>query len=470
MFDRIIRNLSVSRPIVVAVALVLGTTAAKAAAPTDARDWPQWRGPIATGAATGQANPPTEWSETRNVRWKVAIPGAGTATPIVWGDQVFIQTAINTGKKGQAAAIEPAAAPVFAQQQPGGRRGGGGRGGFGGGSKPTEIHQFVLMSLDRKTGKTLWQRVCREEVPHEGHHQDHGFSSFSPVTDGQLVFAHFGSRGLHCFDLQGNPKWSKDLGRMQTKMGFGEGSSPAVHGDAIVVTFDHEGGSFITALDKNTGKELWKTPRDESTSWATPLIVETGDQTQVITAATSKIRSYDLKTGRLIWECGGLTMNVIPTPVARDGILYIMSGFRGYNAMAIELGGATGDLSGTGAILWSHKKSTPYVPSPLLSGDRLYFISDNKPVLSCLDIKTGKPLFDAKRIEELEGVYASPVAAGNHIYLVGRNGPTAVLRDNGSVEVIATNNLDDRFDASPAVAGSELFLRGHKSLYCIAEK
>jgi outer membrane protein assembly factor BamB len=290
------------------------------------------------------------------------------------------------------------------------------------------------------------------------------------VTDGQLVFAYFGSRGLHCFDLQGNPKWSKDLGRMQTKMGFGEGSSPAVHGDTIVVTFDHEAGSFITALDKNTGNELWKTPRDEQTSWATPLIVEHDGQVEVVTAATSKIRSYDLKTGKLIWECTGLTANVIPTPVARDGILYIMSGFRGYNAMAIKLGAKTGDLTGTDAILWSHKKSTPYVPSPLLSGDRLYFISDNKPVLSCLDIKTGKPLFDAKRIEDLEGVYASPVAAGNHIYLVGRNGPTAVLRDAGKPDVIATNTLDDRFDASPAVAGNELFLRGHKSLYCIAEK
>jgi outer membrane protein assembly factor BamB len=165
----------------------------------------------------------------------------------------------------------------------------------------------------------------------------------------------------------------------------------------------------------------------------------------------------------------GLTANVIPTPVAKDGVLYIMSGFRGYNAMAIKLG-RTGDLTGTDAILWSHKKSTPYVPSPLLSGDRLYFVADNNPRLSCLDIKTGKPLFDAQRIEGLEGVYASPVAAGNHIYLVGRNGPTAVLRDAGKPDVIATNSLDDRFDASPAVAGNELFLRGQKNLYCIAEK
>jgi len=257
---------------------------------------------------------------------------------------------------------------------------------------------------------------------------------------------------------------------MQAKMGFGEGSSPALHGDTLVVTFDHEAGSFIVALNKNTGEELWRTPREEETSWATPLIVEHEGKAQVVTAATKKIRSYDLATGKLIWECGGLTMNVIPSPVAgKDGIVYIMSGFRGYNAMAIKLG-RTGDLTGTDAILWSHKKSTPYVPSPLLSGDRLYFISDNKPVISCLDIKTGKPLFDAKRIEDLESVYASPVAAGGRIYLPGRNGPTVVLKDADKLEVIATNSLDDQFDASPAVVGNELFLRGHKSLYCIGEK
>jgi outer membrane protein assembly factor BamB len=253
---------------------------------------------------------------------------------------------------------------------------------------------------------------------------------------------------------------------MQIKMGFGEGSSPALHGDTLVVTFDHEAGSFIVALDKNTGAERWRTPREEETSWATPLIVEHEGKAQVITAATKKIRSYDLATGKLIWECGGLTMNVIPTPVARDGIVYIMSGFRGYSAMAIRLG-RTGDLTGTDAILWTHRKSTPYVPSPLLSGDRLYFLSDNKPVISCLDVKTGKPLFDARRIEDVESVYASPVAAGGRLYLPGRNGPTTVLRDADRLEVLATNTLDDPFDASPAVAGNDLLLRGHKWLYCI---
>jgi outer membrane protein assembly factor BamB len=451
---------------VVVGALHAGMNRAPAAAPAGGQDWPQWRGPSATGAADPAANPPTTWSETQNVRWKVAIPGSGTSTPIVWGEQVFVQTAIDTGRKG-----EPPAAGAAPAVQSAPRPGGGGRpgGGFGRSEAPTDVYQFVLMSLDRRTGRTLWQRVCREEVPHEGHHRDHGFSSFSPVTDGRLVFAYFGSRGLHCFDLQGNPKWSKDLGRMQTKLGFGEGSSPAVHGDTIVVTFDHEGGSFIVAMDKTTGNELWRTPREEETSWATPLVVEYEGQTQVVTAATKKIRSYDLKTGKLIWECGGLTANVIPTPVAAGGVVYVTSGFRGYAAMAIRLG-RTGDLTSTDAILWTHKKSTPYVPSPLLSGDRLYFVADNKPALSCLDIRTGKPLFDTRRVDEIEGIYASPVAAGGRIYLAGRNGPTVVLKDSGQLEPIATNTLDDRFDASPAVAGSELFLRGHKSLYCIAEK
>lgn len=431
------------------------------------QNWPQWRGPLNTGASPA-ADPPTQWGEGKNVKWKVRVPGAGTATPIVWDQYVFIQTAINTGKKATARTDDTTAAagqPQLAAAPAQGRRGGGGMGG----APPTETYQFVLLCLDRATGKTLWQKVAREEVPHEGHHPDHGFSSYSPVTDGQHVWAYFGSRGLHCYDMQGNLIWEKDFGRMQTKLGFGEGSSPALHGDRLVITWDHEGDDFIVALDKNTGKELWRTPRDEETDWATPLVVEHEGHAQVVTAATRKIRSYDLETGKLLWECGGLGANVIPTPVAGDGLVYATSGFRGSALLAIKLG-KTGDLTGTDAIAWTHNRSTPYVPSPLLSGGRLYFVGSNNAILTCLDAKTGKPLFNAERIDELEGVYASPVAAAGRVYLVGRNGATAVLKDaGGKPEVLATNQLNDRIDASPAVAGRELFLRGHEYLYCISE-
>jgi outer membrane protein assembly factor BamB len=431
-------------------------------------DWPQWRGPLRTGASP-DARPPVNWSETSNVKWKVKIPGKGTATPIVWQNQLFIQTAILKKAPAEKAMIATqVAGQVQSNQTPRRRPGQGGGGGMRS-EKPTEQYQFTLMCLDRNTGATLWQKAAREEVPHEGHHPDHGFASYSPVTDGKLVFAYFGSRGLHCYDLKGNLKWEKDLGRMKTKMSFGEGSSAALFGDTIVVQWDHEGDDFIAAFDTATGKERWRQPRNEETSWATPLIVRHGNRTEVITDASGKIRSYDFQTGKPLWECGPLTANVIPSPVAGDGIVYCMSGFRGNMLYAIKLGG-TGDITGTDAVVWKHDRSTPYVPSPVLTGNLLYFLAGNNGTLSCFDAKTGKANFEGERIEAVKGAYASPVAANGHLYVVGRNGATVVLKEGTRPEVVATNKLDDGFDASPAIAGNELFLRGRESLYCLAEK
>src|SRR5688572_2906375 len=322
------------RSSLVALGLSVGCAGLSLAASPEA-NWPQWRGPQANGVAPS-ANPPMKWSETSNVKWKVKLPGRGAATPIVWEDKIFIQTAVPTGKK-----VEGAPQPADP-----GAGGGGGRRGGPRGARPSEVFQFTLLCIDRNTGKTVWQQVAKEELPHEGHHQDHGFSSYSPLTDGQLVIAYFGSRGLACYDMEGKLKWKKELGRMQTKMSFGEGSSPALHGNTVVVNWDHEGEDFIVALDKNTGNELWRTPRQEETTWATPLIVEHAGRTEVITSGTNRVRSYDPATGKLLWEHEGLTANVIPTPVAKDGVVYAMSGFRGNELYAIRLGG-TGDLTKT---------------------------------------------------------------------------------------------------------------------------
>ncbi len=447
--------------------------------------WPQWRGPLANGIAP-KASPPTRWSETENVKWKIKVPGKGSATPIVWGDLIFVQTAIPTGRK-----VEPAEAPkpeaglrprvgqVFAQAQPpqrgdgppgGGprRRGPGGPGG-GRGEKPTEVQQFALLALNRADGKTVWQRTIREEVPHESHHPDHGFASHSPITDGKRVYSWFGSRGLHCFDLSGNPVWQKDFGRLRTANTFGEGNSPAIHGDVLVINWDHEDEDFVAALDKNTGRELWRNKRDERTTWTSPFIVEHEGKAQVVVSATQRVRSYDLATGQQLWECGGMTGNVIPTPVSDFGMLYAISGFRGAALLAIKLG-RTGDLTDTDAIAWRHGKATPYVPSPLLYGDRLYFFSGNNAILSCHDAKTGQPVFSEERLAGPSGFYASPVGADGRVYLAGRNGTSVVLKHGAGLEVLATNVLEDRFDASPAAVGGALFLRGHDHLYCIAEK
>lgn len=451
--------------------ITLSTFTAAASGEEARRYWPQWRGPLLTGVAP-EADPPLEWSETKNVKWKVKTPGFGTSTPIIWGHRVFILTAVKTGQPAESplVAASPATPEPSTTGQGDGRRrpGGGGGGGFGRSERPTETHQFTVLCLDRATGKTLWQKVAREEVPHEGHHQDHGFASATPVTDGEVVLAYFGSRGLHCYDLEGNLKWQKDFGQMRTRNSFGEGSSPALHGNTVVVCWDDEtDNDFIVALDKRTGKELWRNPRNEATSWATPLIVEHGDKLQVVVNATDKVRSYDLKTGKELWSCGGQTGNVIPSPVADADTVYLTSGFRGSALFAIALG-RTGDLAGTDAIRWSHNRNTPYVPSPLLVDNMLYLVKVNSGILSCFDAKSGKAHFEEQRLEGLSGIYASPVAAKDRVYVLGRDGTTLVLKQGPNLEVLATNKLDERADASIALVGKELFIRGHQSVYCIS--
>ena len=335
--------------------------------------------------------------------------------------------------------------------------------------RPNEVYQFVVLCLDRQTGKTLWQKTAREEMPHEGHQPNNTFASASPVTDGQLVLAYFGSRGLHCYNVEGNLKWSKDFGHMQTKMGFGEGASPALYGDTVVIYWDDEADhDFIAALDKNTGKELWRTPRNEATGWSTPLVIDYQGKPQVVVNATGKVRSYDLATGKELWSCAGQTVNAIPSPVASADTVYVTSGFRGSALDAIRLG-RTGDLTGTDAILWHHDKHTPYVPSPLLADGLLYVLANNNNLLSCFDAKTGTEHFEAERLEGLTEVYASPVAAKDRVYVLGRDGTCLVLRQGPKLEVLATNKLHDKTDSSLALVGKEIFVRGRQYVYCIAE-
>jgi outer membrane protein assembly factor BamB len=391
-----------------------------------------------------------EWSESRNVAWKVTVPGRGSSTPVVWGDQVFLLTAIPEGPEASTPTDGP----------------GGGRGRS---ETPSVPQRFTVVSFDRKDGKVRWQHTARIQVPHEGHHKDHGFASASPATDGKVLIASFGSFGLFAYDLQGKVLWEKDLGDMRTRNSFGEGSSPALHGSTAVVLWDHEGDDFIVALDTRDGRELWRQRREEPTGWSTPLIIEHGGKVQVVVNGTNKVRSYDLANGTLLWECAGQTANAIPTPVPDDGRVIVMSGFRGSALQVIRLGGQ-GDLSGTDAIVWSRNKGTPYVPSPLLCGPRLYFLSGNTGILSILDAKSGRADVEMERLEGISGVYASPVAADGRVYVAGRDGTVVVLKDGPKVEVLATNRLDDGFDASPALVGDRLFLRGRGSLYCLQEK
>ncbi len=444
------------------------------AAPAD-QNWGQWRGPLANGIAPN-GNPPVEWSETKNVKWKSPLSGEGHATPIVWDNLIFIQSAIPVTKKPEAkigsmpqfAGLPQQPPPANAGQQPSGE--GGRRRGPGGsrGEAPKDPYQFAIMALDRNTGKVVWQKTLREELPHEARHGTATFASGSPITDGESLFAYFGSRGLYALDLKGNVKWQKDFGKYRSANQFGEGSSPALHGNTLVVNWDHEGEDFIAALDKVTGKELWKQTRDERTTWGTPFILEHNGVTQVIVSASGKVRSYNLATGKELWSVGPLGSNVVPTPVAGHGLVFSMSGHREPKMMAIKLG-RSGDLTGTDAIAWSITRDTPYVPSALLYDDLLYFLKGNEATLSIFDAKTGQPSLEAQRIEGLRGVYASLVGAAGRVYVLGRDGGAVVLKSGKKLEILATNRLNDAFDASPAIVGKEMFLRGKQNIYCISE-
>jgi outer membrane protein assembly factor BamB len=412
-------------------------------------NWHQWRGPEATGFAP-TADPPLMWDAKTNIKWKAELPGRGASTPIVWGDRIFLLTALDTGRAAEPQDI-PKPDPRFEIKT----------------KPPTTYHKWLVLCLDRKTGAVLWKQVAAEQVPHEGRHETNTYAGSSPMTDGRHLYVSFGSRGVYCYDLDGKLQWKRtDLGLIHTRYGWGEATTPVVHGDAVVLTWDQEKESFIICLDAKTGQTRWKKDRDEPTTWATPLIVEHKGTTQVIVNGTKRVRSYELATGKVIWECGGQTLNAIPSPVATEGVVYCMTGYRGAAAVAVPLD-ATGDLTDTDKVLWRYDRGTPYVPSPLLDDGRLYFTQANNALLTILDIKTGKAVLDRERLPGLNSLYASPMGAKDRIYLVGRDGTTLVLKRGDKLDVLATNRLDEGIDASPVAVDKQLFLRGEKHLYCI---
>jgi len=475
----------VNRIILVLSAVLIASClmAAPAGAGDAPKDWPSWRGPNFNGAVP-DADPPTEWSEDKNVRWKIDLPGPGHATPVIWGNRIYVLSAVRTEKSAalsreredlswRSDATLPRALPASMQEQPQAEQQQASppqrRGGRPPREKPTQVYQFVVSAHDRGTGKTVWKTVVREEVPHESGHQTASQASASPVTDGEHIWASFGSRGFYCLDKNGKVIWEKNLGVMQTRNEFGEGSSPVLHGDTLVLNWDHEGDSFIVAMDKRTGEQRWKVPRDEPTSWSTPLVIEDDGRALVVVSATNRVRAYDLKTGEVVWNCGGLGPNSVPTPVEHEGLLWVMSGYREAAGMAIRYAGAKGDISDSDRVMWKIDRGLSYVPSPVLYDGKLYFFQRFSGVLSCYDLKTGKAHYTEQRVEGVSNIYASPVGAGGRVYVVDREGAAAVFRHGETFELLANNKLDDVFDASPVIAVDELYLRGHKYLYKVAK-
>lgn len=418
-------------------------------ATTSSQDWPQWRGPTGTGAADPSAKPPTTWSESVNLRWKTAIPGLGHSSPIVLGSRVFVTTAVADGE------TQP---PTFS-----------GAPGAHDNLPVRQAHSFYVLALDRKTGDILWKSKLANVMPHEGGHHTGSLASASPVADDLHVYASFGSHGIGCYDMAGKLVWSRNLGRMQSKHGHGEGASPLLYDGRLFVNWDHEGQSFMVALDSTTGRTIWKMDRDEVTSWCSPIAVEHAGRTQIIACGTTRVRAYDYRDGKVIWECGGLSGNVVATPVAGAGIVYVGSSYEIRSMMAIQLDAAAGDITGSSNILWKRRMRTPYVPSPLLYRDQVYFLAHYQNVLSRVEGKSGEEPIGPFRLGPLGNIYASPVAADGRVYVTDLEGVTQVIHAGEIPRPLAVNRLDDRFSASAAIAGDAIFLRGAQYLYCLAE-
>jgi outer membrane protein assembly factor BamB len=406
-----------------------------------AQNWPQWRGPLATGAALS-GNPPIEWSEQQNIRWKTRLSGTGHSTPAIWENHIFITAAQTTEDDVVTSGIATANKPV----------------------------KFLLIAVDRRTGKVKWERLAREEIPHQPRNRMGAWATASPTTDGERVYAFFGSRGLYCYTFEGKLIWEKDFGDMDTGGDMGEGASPVLYKDKLIVNWDHFGEDFIAALEAATGREIWRKKRDERVSWTTPLIIEDAGRTHVITVAETWIQSYDITNGEIIWQTEGTRYGNISTPVAADGIVYVGSGLQEGRIQAVRLNGAEGNISGSSSILWSFDKFYPYVPSPFLMGGLLYFTKDRVGFLTCLDAATGQVHYSNTRLNGIRHIFASPSGVRDRVYFLGRDGVTVVIRHGPEFEVLSENTLDDEFDGSPVIVGDEIYLRGHQYLYCISRQ
>jgi outer membrane protein assembly factor BamB len=421
-----------------------------------AENWPHWRGPHADGSAP-LADPPMTWDGVsgKNIKWRAELVGQGSATPIIWGEQIFIASCEPTNR-----VATPEELPNPADRPPP-------RPGYDRlTTEPNNFYRFIVTSYDRSTGKVVWQKVLAEAVPHEGHHATHSYASGSPTTDGESLYVSFGSFGTFALDLKGELLWERQLGKLTTRRGYGEAVSPVYYQGRLLINWDQEVDSALYCLDAKTGETKWKADRDEITTWTTPLVTEFGGKTQVILNGTRKIRGHDLESGQVIWSCEGMTENAIPAALRYRDAAIILSGYQGNSGVSVPLS-SQGDLGLDGPVNWRTKSGNPYVPSPVLVGDHLYFTKGLTNVMTVLDAASGVPILEGQRLPGLAVIYTSPIFAGGRVYFTDRNGNTVVLQPGPELKILATNALKDGVDASPVAVGKQLFLRGQKTLYCI---
>ena len=424
-----------------------------ATAANQSTNWPQFRGPGALGVSDNP-NLPDHWSTNENVAWKIEVPGRGWSSPIVWGDRVFVTTVLSEGE------VEPAKKGLY----------------FGGDRKevPKARHQWLVLGYDLKSGRELWRQEAHRGAPPNQLHVKNTYSSETPVTDGERVYTYFGNVGLFCYDLDGKPLWSTNWPPVKTRYGWGHAASPIVHNGRVFVVNDNEEKSFAVALDARTGGQIWRVERDEKSNWATPYIWQNEQRTEIITCGSKRVRSYDLD-GKLLWEFGGMSTIVIPTPFSKFGLLYVCSGYVGDKVRPVFAvkPGAAGDISlqpgetNNQFIAWYQRVASPYNPSPLLYGDHFYVLFDFG-FLSCHDARTGRQVYEKQRIRtDTTSFTASPWAANGKIFALSEDGDTFVFQAGPDYKLLHKNSLDEMCMATPAIAGDRLLIRTLTKLYCL---
>jgi outer membrane protein assembly factor BamB len=434
------------------------------AGPAGAENWNQFRG-AQSGIADG-ARLPTNWSKDQHVVWKVRLPGVGWSQPVVWDDKIFITTA--------EAANQPKPDPN--------NRGPGVSGFamlFGGASQepPKSTYRWKVLCLDAASGDTVWEKVSREGRPTIKIHTNNTYASETPVTDGERVIAYFGMTGLYCYDLEGNPIWEKELGTFPTQFGWGTGSSPVLHDGLVYIQCDNDKASFLAALDKKTGEAQWRVEREERTNWSTPYLWRNQLRSELVLAGGGSIRSYDPKTGDLLWSMNA-SGRTATSPTGSEELLFVDSYDRltGNNGIFAAIRpGATGDISlqakeTTNAhVAWSVRLRGTRIASPILSGDCIYVLGQGSGITHCFDAQTGREHY-RRRLPDAAGFTSSPLSHHGKVYCLDQNGTTTVIEAGPDLNVVATNPLGEMCWASPAVVADRLLIRTVDHLYCIGDK
>ena len=417
--------------------------------------WARFRGST-DGAVADDPRLPETWSETENVLWTADVPGLGWSSPVVWDDHIFLTTAISAGEER---------APVRGLYDPGAESGA---------TRSTSAHRWVVYDFDYETGRLRWERELTSAVPEIERHLKNSFASETPVTDGERLYVYFGTVGLvAALDFDGEVLWQRDLGVFIGRQRFGTAASPALHDGRLYVVNDNITQSFLVALDAATGEELWRAERDEVENWATPFVWENEVRTEIVTAGLRRVRSYSVD-GELLWELAGMTVNVVPTPFAHDGLVYISSGYPGGMPRPVYAirPGASGDISlGEGQtsndyIVWYQPRLGTYNTSALVYEGRYYTLLDRGFLLNH-DARTGREVYGRTRIRPGTGFTASPWAYNDRVFLLGEDGDTFVVRAGDEFELLGTNSLNEMALATPAVVRGSLILRTQSKLYRI---